>query len=66
LHWWLQKIPVYIHEQTITVGLANKIASKFAKKYLLHFQTQTSIFQKTKIHTGNLLKQEHFSKKFKR
>lgn len=29
---WLNRIPVYIHESDITMGLANKIASRFATK----------------------------------
>lgn len=29
---WLNKIPVYIHESDISMGLANKIASRFATK----------------------------------
>ena len=57
----LQKIPVYIHEQTATVGLANKITSKFAKKIFVTFPESKKFFPKDRtIHTGNLVKREIF------
>ncbi len=53
------KIPVYIHEQTTTVGLANKISAKFANKIFITFPQSKKYFPKNKtIHTGNLIKQE--------
>lgn len=55
----LLKIPVYIHEQTTKVGLANKMSAKFANKVFITFPQSKEHFPKNKtIHTGNLVKQE--------
>ncbi len=37
-------IPVFMHEQTISVGLANRIAGKFAKKVFLTFPDSSIYF----------------------
>jgi UDP-N-acetylglucosamine--N-acetylmuramyl-(pentapeptide) pyrophosphoryl-undecaprenol N-acetylglucosamine transferase len=61
---WILKIPVYIHEQTSTVGLANKISSRFAKKIFISFPESKKFFPKNKtIHTGNLVKEDFFKEK---
>ena len=58
---WIFKIPVYIHEQTTSVGLANKISSKFAKKIFITFPDSKKHFHKKEvIQTGNLIKKELF------
>lgn len=63
---WIFKIPVYIHEQTINIGLANKIASKFATKVFITFPQSKKYFPKDKtIHTGNILKEDLFKPKKK-
>ncbi|MDD3474581.1 MAG: UDP-N-acetylglucosamine--N-acetylmuramyl-(pentapeptide) pyrophosphoryl-undecaprenol N-acetylglucosamine transferase [Candidatus Dojkabacteria bacterium] len=46
---WLKKIPVYLHEQTATVGLSNKIVGKFAKKIYIAFDSSKRYFKKDKI-----------------
>jgi UDP-N-acetylglucosamine--N-acetylmuramyl-(pentapeptide) pyrophosphoryl-undecaprenol N-acetylglucosamine transferase len=56
---WILKIPVYVHEQTINIGLANKIASKFATKVFVTFPQSEKYFPKGKtIHTGNILRED--------
>ena len=35
---WTLRVPVLTHEQTATVGLANKIASRFARRVALSFE----------------------------
>ena len=53
------KIPVYIHEQTTTVGLANRISAKFAKKVFITFPGSKRYFPKDKtVHTGNIIKRD--------
>ncbi len=51
------RIPLYIHEQTIGFGLANKIALPFAKKIFLSFQNSKkyipSLFHSKVIVSGN-------------
>ena len=54
---WLKKIPIVIHEQTISIGLANKIASKFATTVCLSFKESLKYFPKDKvILTGPLVR----------
>ena len=56
---WLLRIPIIIHEQTATVGLANKIASIFAKKIFVSFPPSVKAFPKEKVEvSGNPLRQE--------
>lgn len=51
---YLMRIPVVIHEQTMEVGLANKLASKFAKKICISWESSRRYFPKEKIVlTGN-------------
>jgi UDP-N-acetylglucosamine--N-acetylmuramyl-(pentapeptide) pyrophosphoryl-undecaprenol N-acetylglucosamine transferase len=57
------KKPIYLHEQTATVGLANKIVGKFAKKVFISFKNSTKYFPKGKsIHSGNIIKKDIFNK----
>lgn len=59
------KIPVYIHEQTTTVGLANKISARFATKIFTTFPESKNNFPKDKtVQTGNLVKQDLFKRKY--
>jgi len=61
---WILKTPVYIHEQTTSVGLANKISAKFASKIFITFPQSKKHFPKDKtIHTGNLVKKDLFKEK---
>lgn len=46
---WLKRVPVVIHEQTACVGLANKIASWFAKKILVGFPDSARYFPEKKV-----------------
>ncbi len=58
------KIPTYIHEQTTSAGLANKLSAKFATKIFTTFPQSKKYFPKEKtIHTGNIIKKEFFEEK---
>ncbi len=59
----LFKAKIYLHEQTASVGLSNKIVSKFSEKIFLTFPSSAKYFPKEKIvHTGNLVRKEIFEK----
>jgi UDP-N-acetylglucosamine--N-acetylmuramyl-(pentapeptide) pyrophosphoryl-undecaprenol N-acetylglucosamine transferase len=45
---WLQQKMIFVHEQTSRVGLANKIASKFALKVFVSFEDSLKFFPKSK------------------
>lgn len=56
---FILKIPVVIHEQTLEAGFANKLASKFAKKICISWESSNKFFPKEKIVlTGNPLRKE--------
>lgn len=56
---WLQGKRIVLHEQTSRVGLANKIASYFAKKILITFASSKNFFPVEKtIHSGYPLRKE--------
>ena len=57
-------IPIIIHEQTSRVGLANKIASNFAKKICVSFEDSQKFFPKEKtVLTGYPLNQNCYQEK---
>jgi UDP-N-acetylglucosamine--N-acetylmuramyl-(pentapeptide) pyrophosphoryl-undecaprenol N-acetylglucosamine transferase len=59
----LFNMPIYLHEQTVAVGLANKIVGKVARKIFISFKTSSKYFPKEKsIHTGNILRKDIFKK----
>jgi UDP-N-acetylglucosamine--N-acetylmuramyl-(pentapeptide) pyrophosphoryl-undecaprenol N-acetylglucosamine transferase len=59
----LFNIPVYLHEQTAAVGLANRIIGKIAKKVYISFKNSSKYFPKEKtIHIGNILRKSIFYK----
>lgn len=54
-------VDLYIHEQTSRVGLANKIASRFAKKVFISFEESKDFFPSSKvIHSGYPIREEFF------
>lgn len=56
---WILRIPSITHEQTITVGLANKIIAKFANQVLISWQDTRQYFPASKtIFTGNPIRRE--------
>ncbi len=60
---WLFKKPIYLHEQTASVGLSNKIVGKFSKKIYISFKDSIKYFPKNRVlHSGNVLKKNIFSK----
>lgn len=59
----LFKADIYLHEQTATVGLTNRIVGKFAKKIFLAYPLSQEYFPKDKtFHTGNPLRDTVFQK----
>ncbi|MBR3645619.1 MAG: undecaprenyldiphospho-muramoylpentapeptide beta-N-acetylglucosaminyltransferase [Lachnospiraceae bacterium] len=54
------KIPVVIHESDMTPGLANKIASKFAKKVCHTFPETGKYLAGKGVYTGTPIRQELF------
>jgi UDP-N-acetylglucosamine--N-acetylmuramyl-(pentapeptide) pyrophosphoryl-undecaprenol N-acetylglucosamine transferase len=51
---YLLRIPIVIHEQTMEVGLANRLVSKFAKKICISWPSSGPYFPKDKVVlTGN-------------
>ncbi|MDM8519278.1 UDP-N-acetylglucosamine--N-acetylmuramyl-(pentapeptide) pyrophosphoryl-undecaprenol N-acetylglucosamine transferase [Anaerolineales bacterium HSG6] len=59
------RIPIIIHEQTASVGLANRISGYFATKILLSYQESAHFFSAHKsIVTGNPVRREIFSGSF--
>ena len=54
------KIPVVVHESDLTLGLANKIASKFSKHVLTSFE-ETASTVKNGIYVGSPIRKELFS-----
>lgn len=58
---WLNRIPVIVHESDITPGLANKIATKFAKVVCTTFPETVEHFSQGKaVHTGTPIRKELF------
>lgn len=56
---WLSNIPIIIHESDLTPGLANKIATKFAKEVCTTFPDTVSFFAQGKAtHTGTPIRPE--------
>lgn len=54
---WLRKIPIYLHEQTATVGLSNKIVGRFAQKIYLAFDSSKQYFKDSKTElVGNIVR----------
>ena len=60
---WIFHKPIYLHEQTASVGLANRIVSKFAKKIYVAYKDSLKFFPKGKsVHSGNIVRKEIFEK----
>ena len=60
----LFKSQIYLHEQTATVGLTNKIVGKISEKIFITFDSSKKYFDPNKtIVTGNLVREEIFNTK---
>lgn len=58
---WLFNIPVLSHEQTVSLGLANKINSFFSRKIAVSFKNSLKNFPVEKVvFTGNCLRKDIF------
>ncbi len=54
---WIKGIPIYLHEQTATVGLSNRIVGKFAKKIYIAFESSKKYFDSKKTElVGNIVR----------
>lgn len=63
----LMRIKIVLHEQTMTAGLANKIASHFADKIFISFKESESYYPKYKtVLTGNIIRKEIFDDKIEK
>lgn len=61
---WILGVPIFIHEQTRKVGLANKLIAPLAKKiFLAHKIEISSCWQKKAVVIGNLLRLEMIKSK---
>ena len=66
---WLLRIPIVTHEQTIVVGLANRVIAKFARKIFITWPESGRYFGEERVVlTGNPLRPEIFKidSKFRR
>lgn len=53
------KANVYLHEQTSTVGLSNRVVGRFSKKIFLAYKSSSQFFKREKtVHVGNLVREE--------
>lgn len=58
---WVLRIPVIIHEQTASSGLANRLVAKIAEKIAISFETSKEYFPERKtVLTGNLVRSAFF------
>ncbi len=63
---WLTGIPIFIHEQTLNPGFANRLSGFFAKKVFVSFPQSAKFFNKNKvIVSGNPVRKEIFEVKSK-
>ncbi|MFG6120286.1 undecaprenyldiphospho-muramoylpentapeptide beta-N-acetylglucosaminyltransferase [Thalassobacillus sp. B23F22_16] len=59
---WMNRIPAIIHESDYTPGLANKLASRFAKKILATFpETMEYLPEGKKEYIGAVIREELFA-----
>jgi len=60
---WMNKRPIYLHEQTASVGLSNKIVGKLSKKVYVSFKDSLKYFPQNKaLHVGNNVRKAIFVK----
>lgn len=60
---WIHKTPIFLHEQTASVGLANKIVGKISKKIYVSFKDSLKYFPPSKVlHVGNNIRKTIFMK----
>jgi UDP-N-acetylglucosamine--N-acetylmuramyl-(pentapeptide) pyrophosphoryl-undecaprenol N-acetylglucosamine transferase len=58
---WILGIPSVTHEQTVVVGYANKLISKFARKIMISWEESARYFPKEKtVYTGIPLRESLF------
>src|SRR5690625_6020710 len=58
----MRSAPTIIHESYLTPGLANKLATKFAKKVLTTFpETLNYLPEKKAIHVGAVIREDLFT-----
>lgn len=60
---WIFNIPIFLHEQTASVGLSNKIIGKISKRIYISFKSSLKYFnQKKTLHVGNNVRKAIFKK----
>ncbi len=56
---WVLQIPIVVHEQTLSLGLANKLIAFFARKVCVSSEANLNLYPKHKtVVTGNPLRKE--------
>jgi len=61
---WLMKIPSLTHEQTSTIGLANKINALFVNKFAVSFPNlNNKLIAQKRVVAGNPIRKEVFNKR---
>lgn len=55
---WLFSIPIIIHEQTLVIGLANRISGWFANKIAISFDTNHTFNRDKVVLTGNPIRKD--------
>jgi len=56
------RIPIYLQEQNVSVGIANRVLGKLAKKVFLGFEEATASFRSSKcVISGNPIRKEFFN-----
>ena len=64
---WVLRIPILTHEQTVVIGLANRIITFFADRIAVSFESSLRYFPPKKVVlTGNPVRPEIFEVKSKR
>lgn len=60
---WIFRKPIFLHEQTASVGLSNRIVGKFAKRIYISFKSSKRYFNAKKVvHVGNNVRKSIFRK----
>lgn len=59
---YLNKIPIVIHEQTLEVGMANRISSFFVKKICISWESSMKFFPKDNVVLTGIPLRENFFK----
>ncbi len=57
----MKGVPVFLHEQNVVPGVANRICARFAFKIAVSFEETLRFFSKKSILVGNLIRSDFFN-----